>query len=114
MNELFKHYLFFSRADDLMGLGGINLWASCCGHKEVRPYLTRTQDQVHWTLMDLRHKDKLTCPWCGREVTAIDLSKANGRKALRQTELTVLLHARGDDLYADALVLYKDYADRCV
>ena len=111
MNELFKHYLFFSRADDLMGLGGINLWASCCGHKEVRPYLTRTQDQVHWTLMDLRHKDKLTCPWCGREVTAIDLSKANGRKALRQTELTVLLHARGDDLYADALVLYKDYAD---
>ena len=30
---------------------------------------------------------------------------------MRQTELTVLLHAKGDALYADALVLYKDYAD---
>ena len=111
MNDLFPHYLFFSRAGDLMGLSGINLWASCCGHKEARPYLTRTQDQEHWTLMDLRHKDRLTCPWCGREVTAIDLSRAKGRKSLRQTELTVLLHAKGDALYADALVLYKDYAD---
>ena len=53
MNNLFPHYLFFRRDGDLMGLGGINLWASCCGHKEVRPYLTRTQDQEHWTLMDL-------------------------------------------------------------
>ena len=111
MNGLFSHYLFFSRAGDLMGLSGINLWASCCGHKEARPYLTRTQDQEHWTLMDLRHKARLTCPWCGREVTAIDLSRAKGRKSLRQTELTVLLHAKGDALYADALVLYKDYAD---
>nr|DAO75099.1 MAG TPA: hypothetical protein [Caudoviricetes sp.] len=47
MNDLFPHYLFFSRAGDLMGLSGINLWASCCGHKEARPYLTRTQDQEH-------------------------------------------------------------------
>ena len=62
--------------------------------------------------MDLGHKDRLTCPWCGREVTAIDLSRAKGRKSLRQTELTVLIHAKGDALYADALVLYKDYADR--
>ena len=76
MNDLFAHYLFYNRADDLMGLGEIHLWASCCGHKEVRPYLTRTQDQEHWTLMDLGHKDRLTCPWCGREVTAIDLSRA--------------------------------------
>lgn len=111
MNDLFAHYLFYNRADDLMGLGEIHLWASCCGHKEVRPYLTRTQDQEHWTLMDLGHKDRLTCPWCGREVTAIDLSRAKGRKSLRQTELTVLIHAKGDALYADALVLYKDYAD---
>lgn len=101
MNGLFSHYLFFSRAGDLMGLSGINLWASCCGHKEARPYLTRTQDQEHWTLMDLRHKARLTCPWCGRKVTAIDLSRVKGRKSLRQTELTVLLRAKGDALYCD-------------
>ena len=35
MNGLFSHYLFFSRAGDLMGLSGINLWASCCGHKDA-------------------------------------------------------------------------------
>lgn len=111
MNDLFQHYLFYRRDGDLMGLGGIKLWASCCGHKEVRPYLTRTQDREHWTLMDLSHKDRLKCPWCGREVTAIDLSKAKERKSLRQYELAVILHAQGDVLYADALCLRKEYAD---
>mgnify|MGYP001151914300 FL=1 len=28
MNDLFAHYLFYNRADDLMGLGEIHLWAS--------------------------------------------------------------------------------------
>lgn len=111
MNDLFPHYLFFRREEDLMGLSGVKLWASCCGHKEARPYLTREMESDHWSLLDLGHKDKLTCPWCGREVTAIDLSKAKGRKGLRHYELTVVLHARGEALYADALVLRKDYAD---
>lgn len=104
MNDLFHHYLFFRREGKLM-----KLWASCCGHKEVRPYLTRTQDETHWTLLDLAHRDRLTCPWCGREVTAIDLARARGRKSLRQYELAVVLHARGDALYADALALRKEY-----
>lgn len=111
MNDLFQHYLFFRRSGDLMGLASIALWASCCGHKEVRPYLTRTQDQEHWTLLDLAHKDELVCPWCGRKVTAIDLAKAKGRKSLRQYELAVVFHARGDVLYADALSLRKEYRD---
>ena len=111
MNDLFPHYLFFRRAGDLMGVSGVKLWASCCGHKEARPYLTREMESDHWSLLDLGHKYKLTCPWCGREVTAIDLSKAKGRKGLRHYELTVVLHARGEALYADALVLRKDYAD---
>jgi hypothetical protein len=56
--------------------------------------------------MDLGHKDRLTCPWCGREVTAIDLSRAKGRKSLRQTELTVLIHAKGDALFSFTAYLY--------
>lgn len=111
MNDLFPHYLFFLRGGDLMGLGVMTLWASCCGHKEVRPYLTRTQDETHWTMLDLAHKERLTCPWCGREVTAIDLTKAKGRKSLRHYETAVVLHARGDALYADALALRKEYRD---
>lgn len=111
MNDLFPHYLFFRREGDLMGLGEMKLWASCCGHKEVRPYLTRTQDQAHRSLLALAHRDHLTCPWCGREVTAIDLAKAKGRKSLRHYETAVVLHARGDALYADALALRKEYRD---
>ena len=93
------------------GPGEMKLWASCCGHKEVRPYLTRTQDQAHRSLLALAHRDHLTCPWCGREVTAIDLAKAKGRKSLRHYETAVVLHARGDALYADALALRKEYRD---
>lgn len=112
MNDLFPHYLFFRKEGDLMGLGGVSLYASCCGRKEHRPCLTRTEPPEHRALLDhLRHKEPWTCPWCGREVTVIDLAKARGRKSLRRTELTVLLHTRGDALYADALALHKDYGD---
>lgn len=112
MNDLFPHYLFFRKEGDLMGLGGVRLYASCCGHREYRPVLPRTETPGHRALLDhLRHKEPWTCPWCGREVTVIDLARARGRKSLRRTELTVLLHARGDAIYADALALYKDYGD---
>lgn len=112
MNDLFPHYLFFQRERDLMGLGGVRLYTSCCGHKEYRPYLIRTETAEHRALLDhLTHKEPWTCPWCGRSVTVIDLAKAKQRKSLRQVELTVLLHARGDALYADALALSKDYAN---
>ena len=112
MNDLFPHYLFFRRDGDLMGLGGVRLYASCCGHKEHRPYLVRTETPEHRELLDhLKHKESWTCPWCGRTVTVIDLAKARKRKALRRVELTVLLHVQGGALYADALALRKDYAD---
>lgn len=112
MNDLFPHYLFFRKERDLMGLGGVRLYASCCGHKEYRPCLPRTETPEHRALLGhLRHREPWTCPWCGRAVTVIDLARARGRKSLRRTELTVLLHARGDALYADALALHKDYGD---
>lgn len=112
MNDLFPHYLFFRKNGDLMGLGGVKLYASCCGHEEYRPYLTRTETPEHRDLLDhLKHKELWTCPWCGRTVTVINLAKAGKRKSLHRVELTVLLHVQGEALYADALALRKDYAD---
>ncbi len=111
MNDLFPHYLFFRRVNTL-GLVTIDLRASCCGHREIRPRLPRTETPEHRELLGhLKHKEPWTCPWCGRSVTVIDLSKAGKRKSLAQRELTVLLHTRGDALYADALALRKDYED---
>ena len=111
MNDLFPHYLFFRRVNTL-GLRTIDLRASCCGRRETRPELVRTETPEHRELLDhLRHREAWTCPWCGRKVTVINLAKAQKRKSLVHTELTVLLHARGDALYADALVLQKNYAD---
>ena len=112
MNDLFPHYLFFRRDGDLMGLSAVRLYTSCCGHKEYRPYLARTETPEHRDLLDhLKHKEAWTCPWCGRKVTVIDLAKAKGRKSLRHYELAVVLHAREDALYADALCLRKEYTD---
>lgn len=95
-----------------LGLVTLDLRASCCGHRETRPVLPRTETPEHRDLLDhLKHKEPWTCPWCGREVTVINLSKAGKRKSLAKRELTVLLHARGDALYADALALWKEYED---
>lgn len=112
MNDLFPHYLFFRREGGLMGLGGVKLYASCCGHKEYRSYLPRTETPEHRELMaGLEHKTAWICPWCGCNVTVIDLAKAKKRKSLFRRELILLLHARDDAIYADALELIKDYED---
>ena len=102
MNDLFPHYLFFRREEDLMGLGGVRLYASCCGYMEYRPYLTRAETPEHRELLcRLEHKAEWMCPWCGRKVTVIDLAKARKRKTLIHRELVLLLHAREDALYAE-------------
>ena len=63
MNDLFPHYLFFRRDGDLMGLSAVRLYTSCCGHKEYRPYLARTETPEHRDLLDhLKHKEAWTCP----------------------------------------------------
>ena len=111
MNDLFPHYLFLRRVNT-QGLRTIDLRASCCGRREIQPELVRTETPEHRELLaHLRHKEAWTCPWCGREITVIDLAKARQRKALACTKLTMLLHTAGAVLYADALVLRKDYAD---
>lgn len=65
MNDLFPHYLFFHRVNTL-GLVTIDLRSSCCGHRETRAEIPRTETPEHRKLLDhLKHKEPWTCPWCG-------------------------------------------------
>ena len=110
LNDLFSHYIFF-RKENLHKLETVKLWASCCGHKEIRTVLQRTETPEHRELLyHLIHKEGWTCPWCGRSVTMINLSKAGKRKSLTQTDEALLLHAKDGALYADALWLRKEYS----
>lgn len=101
MNDLFPHYIFF-RPDKT----GVSIWTSCCGRTERRD---RLQEPEIGLLVRLGHNEGFVCPWCGRSVTLKDLRKAGKRKQLERYEFTLLLHAREDALYADAVVLRKDY-----
>jgi len=109
LNDLFLHYLFFRWVN---ARTAVELRASCCGHREFLTVQQRTETPDHRALLEgLRHKAEGVCPWCGRKITRIDLSKAKYRHTLRQYETAVLLHSVGDALYADALYLQKEYRD---
>lgn len=105
INDLFPHYLFYRYEP-----GAVKLWTSCCGHHERLEYVRRTDTPEQRELLDsLDHKSAGTCPWCGRKITRINLSKAGKRKSLSRYEPVVLLHSRGGVLYADAIGVRKDY-----
>lgn len=106
MNDLFPHYIFF-RPDKTE----VSLWTSCCGRTERLNHLRRTE--FPWEaqfLANLFHNRWYVCPWCGRTVTLKDLRKSGKRKALEDYRHALVLHAREDALYADAVVLNKDYS----
>lgn len=107
-NDLFPHYLFF-RHDRKTGKH--HLWTSCC---HVEDYVIEDQRTISGTVKNciwLRHNEISVCPFCGRTVTAKDLSKAGKRKNLRAWRPVVFLHAEEDTpLYAQAYVAYKDFA----
>ena len=105
MNDLFPHYIFY-RPDKK----GVTLRTSCCGRAERLEYLRLTELPTDIELLErLGHNEHFVCPWCGSEVTLKDLRRAGKRKQLREYRLVILLHAREDALYADAVVLRKDY-----
>lgn len=105
LNDLFPHYLFFRP-----GRGAVEFYASCCGHEESLSHLRRTEWPWETALLDAcKHDQPNTCPWCGRAVTMKDLRRAGKRKKLDSMELALLLHARDNVLYADALCLRKVY-----
>lgn len=106
MNDLFLHYIFY-RPDKT----GISLWTSCCGRTERLNYLRRTELPTEIDLLtQLGHNEKMVCPWCGQDITLKDLRKSGKRKQLEQYKLAILLHAGRDALYADAVVLNKEYS----
>ena len=114
MNDLFRHYIFFEKVKgDKITIPGVKFYASCCGHEETICRERRTEYPWQSNLLDAcSHNELFTCPWCGRQVRMKDLSKSGQRKTLCQTELTMLLHGVGDALYADALVLRKDFSGK--
>ena len=106
MNDGFAHYLFFRRRKD----GGAEYHASCCGHREQIEGARRTEwPWENELLAQSRHNAEGVCPWCGRTVTMKDLARAGKRKGLAEWRCVMLLHQRDGALYADALVLRKDY-----
>ena len=106
MNDLFPHYIFF-RPDKT----GVSFQTSCCGRAERMEFRRRVE--LPWEaelLASLAHNQEYSCPWCGRPATLKDLRKAGKRRQLERYEPGMLLHAREDALYADAVVLNKDYS----
>lgn len=105
INGLFPHYIFYQPDKR-----GVSLWTSCCGRAERLDYLRRTELPTEIEFLErLGHNECFVCPWCGSEVTLKNLRRAGKRKQLQEYRLAVLLHAREDALYADAVVLRKGY-----
>lgn len=106
MNDLFPHYIFFRPDKE-----GVIFRTSCCGRTERLNYLRKTE--LPWEtqlLSSVVHNREYSCPWCSQVVMLKDLRKAGKRKQLERYEFALLLHAREDALYADAVVLNKDYS----
>lgn len=105
MNDMFLHYLFFRPDKE-----GVRFWTSCCGRSERLERPRRTEFLWETNLLNsLKHNSSCACPWCGRSVIVKDLRKAGRRKRLSSYECAILLHGREDALYADAVVLRKEY-----
>lgn len=105
MNDLFPHYIFY-RPDKT----GISFWTSCCGRTERMEFVRQTEFPWETQLLSgLAHNTVCACPWCGQPITFKDLRRAGKRKQLEEIRLALLLHAREDALYADAVVLKKNY-----
>ena len=111
LNDLFTHYIFFRRVKgDKITLPATEFHASCCGHRETILRDRRTEWPWEFDLLlNSRHGQSYTCPWCGRHVTMKDLSKCGQRKNLREFREVLLLHLMDGVLYADALWLRKIY-----
>lgn len=105
MNDLFPHYIFY-RPDKM----GVSFWTSCCGRSERLEYIRRTEFSWETELLsELGHNRERSCPWCGASATLKDLRKSGKRKSLEEYRYAILLHAREDALYGDAVVLNKRY-----
>lgn len=105
MNALFPHYIFFRPEKT-----GVRFSASCCGRSAFLEQPRRTEFPWENKLLgDMKHNAEYSCPWCGRAVTMKDLRRAGKRHMLNEYRHAILLHAREEALYADAVVLNKSY-----
>ena len=108
-NDLFKAYVFL-RHD--RKTGEHHVWTSCCHRDDYIIERQRTVPGDVAALVDARHNEDGSCPFCGKEVIFKNLARAGKRRNLKEWQNVVFLSA-GDDgtLYAQAYSARKFYDD---
>lgn len=103
-NTYFTPYLFYKWAKNRKY---VELWASCCNRHGALDVLLRSEGEGERAVLDGRHNDKVTCPFCGAAVTM----KAAGRvtESLSETRPFVILSEMDGSLYARAYWVRKNY-----
>ena len=105
VNELFTPYLFFHRERT----DTISLWSSCCRHQGSMDKLPRTIGPTERMIIFGKHDDKVTCPYCGKDVTLKNVSRLGKKKKLVEYHPVIFLKAKRGDLYARCYWARKDY-----
>lgn len=120
INAQFKNYLFYRKKREGSRKTRYELHCSACGKSETKhsvhlyvpgiDVLELGEEEAFLRFIDgLEHKQNTVCPFCGRRSMAINLSKAGQRKGLKEHHSMMLLHTRGRELYADYLLVWKNY-----
>lgn len=108
-NDLFTAYLFFRRDPKT---GEHHIWTSCCHQDDFIIERQRTIAGNVLELIDARHNEDGTCPFCGKKVQFKNLARAGKRHSLREIKNVVFLSAEdGGTLYAQAYCARKQYED---
>lgn len=109
INDLYDQYIFYRSAEPLPGRF---ISAACCGHVGVYfPMLVRTETPEYRSIVQGRHGEIVTCPWCGRRAKMICEGRYRSRSRLDQYKPVVFLRSRGRGLEALALWTKKTCRD---
>ncbi len=101
INDLYDQYIFYSSAKPLPGRF---ISATCCGRvREYFPTLVRTETPEYRSIVQGRHGEMVTCPWCGRQAKMICEGRCRSRSRFDQYKPVVFLRSRGRRLEALAL-----------
>lgn len=107
VNDSYDHYLFYEKDGH-----GRRVWTSCCHHKKeyIGPDMFLVTPE-HRAVMAAKHGESLTCPFCGRRVTAKSIGKSRRCAGLRRYIPVVFLSTSedGETVYIQAYWSMKDF-----
>lgn len=86
---------------------GEEFWCSACmRHGEINETpMTDAESYARWG----QHRDKVLCPWCGKEVQLYEARYIRSGKTLRESRAVLILSEKEGDIYARAYWVKKDY-----